>query len=108
MTYASDGRPASRCCARPGPAARADWTLRHDLIGATPFWLAARFREPEIMRILAEHGADRDWLPSTIPATGTPAPPRCSVIWGRPTRARLNRQPLRNSRGPASNTATPA
>ena len=42
------------------PARRvsADWTLRHDLIGATPFWLAARFREPEIMRILAEHGAD--------------------------------------------------
>ena len=44
-----------------GTAARrvsADWTLRHSMIGATPFWLAARFREPEIMRVLAEHGAD--------------------------------------------------
>lgn len=42
------------------PARRvsADWTLRHDMIGATPFWLAARFREPEIMRVLTEHGAD--------------------------------------------------
>ena len=42
------------------PARRvsADWTLQHDMIGATPFWLAARFREAEIMRILAEHGAD--------------------------------------------------
>ena len=28
------------------------------LIGATPFWLAARFREPGLMRLLARHGAD--------------------------------------------------
>ena len=35
-----------------------DWTIGHNLIGATPFWLAARFREPEIMRVLAENGAD--------------------------------------------------
>jgi ankyrin repeat protein len=28
------------------------------MIGATPFWLAARFREPEVMRVLAEAGAD--------------------------------------------------
>lgn len=27
-------------------------------IGATPFWLAARFSQPEVMRLLAEHGAD--------------------------------------------------
>jgi len=42
------------------PARRvsADWTLSHNLIGATPFWLAARFREPAIMRVLAEGGAD--------------------------------------------------
>ena len=45
---------------RGAPARRvsADWTLRHAMIGATPFWLAARFREPEILRVLAEHGAD--------------------------------------------------
>ena len=28
------------------------------LVGATPFWLAARFTAPAIMRLLAEHGAD--------------------------------------------------
>jgi ankyrin repeat protein len=28
------------------------------LVGATPFWLAARFTAPGIMRLLAEHGAD--------------------------------------------------
>jgi ankyrin len=28
------------------------------LVGATPFWLAARFSEPGIMRLLVKHGAD--------------------------------------------------
>lgn len=28
------------------------------LIGATPFWLAARFDEPSMMRLLLKHGAD--------------------------------------------------
>jgi ankyrin repeat protein len=28
------------------------------LVGATPFWLAARFGEPSVMRLLAKHGAD--------------------------------------------------
>ena len=28
------------------------------LVGATPFWLAARFTAPGIMRLLADHGAD--------------------------------------------------
>ena len=42
------------------PARRvsADWRLPHRMIGATPFWVAARFREPAIMRLLADHGAD--------------------------------------------------
>ena len=42
------------------PARRvsADWTLGHNLIGATPFWLAARFREPAIMLALAEGGGN--------------------------------------------------
>jgi ankyrin repeat protein len=29
--------------------------------GATPFWLAARFGQPNVMRMLAEHGADPLW-----------------------------------------------
>ena len=42
------------------PARRvsADWRLPHNMIGATPLWVAARFREPEILRALAEYGAD--------------------------------------------------
>ena len=41
------------------PARRvsADWRLPHRMIGATPLWVAARFREPEIVRILGEYGA---------------------------------------------------
>ena len=35
-----------------------DWVLSHYLVGATPFWLAARFGEPSIMRVLAANGAN--------------------------------------------------
>ena len=35
-----------------------DWMLRSSFVSATPFWLAARFREPAIMRALATGGAD--------------------------------------------------
>ena len=34
-----------------------DWALMSPWIGATPFWLAAQFREPEIMEVLAGAGA---------------------------------------------------
>ena len=40
------------------------------LVGATPFWLAARLGEPDIMHLLAQHGADphfvhrADYVPS--------------------------------------------
>ncbi len=45
---------------RPTPVQRAseDWSLKTAMVSATPFWLAATFREPEIMRALAEGGAD--------------------------------------------------
>jgi ankyrin repeat protein len=35
-----------------------DFFFHPALIGATPFWLAARFDEPAIMRLLVQHGAD--------------------------------------------------
>jgi uncharacterized protein len=35
-----------------------DWNFAPELVGATPFWLAARFAEPAIMRLLLKHGAD--------------------------------------------------
>ena len=38
--------------------ASADFFFSPGFVGATPFWLAARFGAPKIMRRLAEHGAD--------------------------------------------------
>ena len=35
-----------------------DFTFGPELVGATPFWLAARFTEPGVMRLLLKHGAD--------------------------------------------------
>lgn len=35
-----------------------DYHFPPSLIGATPFWLAARYHEPGIMRLLVKHGAD--------------------------------------------------
>ena len=45
---------------KPNPVQRAseDWSLKSPLVGATPFWIAANFREAEIMRALANSGAD--------------------------------------------------
>jgi ankyrin repeat protein len=35
-----------------------DFHFQPALVGATPFWLAARFNEPGILRLLVRHGAD--------------------------------------------------
>lgn len=35
-----------------------DFNFPPALVGATPFWLAARFTQPSLMRLLADHGAD--------------------------------------------------
>jgi ankyrin repeat protein len=35
-----------------------DWNFEPIIVGATPYWLAARFTEPEIMKLLVKHGAD--------------------------------------------------
>jgi ankyrin repeat protein len=35
-----------------------DFNFSPELAGATPFWLAARFGEPGVMRLLMKHGAD--------------------------------------------------
>jgi ankyrin repeat protein len=35
-----------------------DWNFAPELVGATPFWLAARFAEPVVMTMLLERGAD--------------------------------------------------
>ncbi len=35
-----------------------DYNFAPELVGATPFWLAARFSQPEAMRLLLKHGAN--------------------------------------------------
>jgi len=35
-----------------------DYHFMPALVDATPYWLAARFTEPDVMRLLAKHGAD--------------------------------------------------
>jgi ankyrin repeat protein len=35
-----------------------DFNFPPELVGATPFWLAARFSQPAVMRLLLKHGAD--------------------------------------------------
>jgi uncharacterized protein len=35
-----------------------DYHFMPALVGATPYWLAARFTQPDVMRLLAKHGAD--------------------------------------------------
>lgn len=35
-----------------------DYNFEPALVGATPFWMAARFTEPGMMRLLVKHGAD--------------------------------------------------
>ena len=44
-----------------------DYVLEHDVVGATAFWLAARFAEPAIMRALVDGGAD----PQVVMQDGT-------------------------------------
>ncbi len=42
----------------PTRRASRDFNFPPPLVGATPFWLAARFIDPTLMRLLVEHGAD--------------------------------------------------
>jgi ankyrin len=42
----------------PTRRASRDFNFAPELVGATPFWLAARFIEPGVMRLLVKHGAD--------------------------------------------------
>jgi ankyrin repeat protein len=35
-----------------------DHNFAPELVGATPYWLAARFNEPDVMRLLLKHGAN--------------------------------------------------
>ena len=46
----------------PGRRNSPDFVLQHDVVGTTPFWLAAHFAKPAIMQALAEGGADPQFI----------------------------------------------
>ena len=48
----------------PGRRFSADYSIRAQLIGATAFWLAAKYGELEILRTLAKRGADPHLVPN--------------------------------------------
>lgn len=47
-----------------------DWHFPPPLVGATPFWLAARFAQPGVMRLLVKHGADPLFVQRTTYVAG--------------------------------------
>ena len=53
-----------------------DWNFAPELVGATPFWLAARFAQPNLMRLLVKHGADPLFVHHASYHAGDPAEPR--------------------------------
>jgi ankyrin repeat protein len=48
--------------ATPVRRASHDFFFEAAFVGATPFWLAARYQQPGVMRLLAEHGADPSYV----------------------------------------------
>ena len=48
----------------PGRRFSADFSIRHQAVGANTFWLAARYGELDILRALAEWGADPNVAPA--------------------------------------------
>ena len=84
-----------------------DWNFAPELVGATPFWLAARFAQPGVMRLLLARGADprvvhhvnyhtesaeprTDSTTALMAATGLGG----GVAWVRPSRAEPEAQVL--------------
>ena len=57
LTHGAD--PSARVQkATPTRRQSGDYHFHEAFVGATPFWLAARFSQPNVMRILLEYGAD--------------------------------------------------
>ena len=69
----------------PGRRFSADFSIRHQAVGANAFWLAAKYGELDILRILAEHGAD----PFVRPANGVSS---LQAAMGRPAISQENRR----------------
>jgi ankyrin repeat protein len=47
-----------------------DFHFEPELVGAAPFWMAARFLQPSMMRLLLAHGADAKFVHRAVSVTG--------------------------------------
>lgn len=56
-----------------------DWNFNPELVGATPYWLAARAMAPGVMRLLAQHGADTHVVHKVDYHAGDPPVPRSQM-----------------------------
>ena len=56
-----------------------DWNFAPELVGASPFWLAARFNEPDVMRALLKSGADPKFVHHANYHNEDPVEPRTQV-----------------------------
>ena len=57
----------------------ADFNFEPPLVGSTPLWLAARFSQPGVMRLLLKRGADAKFVHHSTYWTGEPAVERKQV-----------------------------
>jgi ankyrin repeat protein len=56
-----------------------DFNFAPELVGATPFWLAARFNEPDVMRLLLKHGATATFVHQGHYHNEEPVEPRTQI-----------------------------
>jgi uncharacterized protein len=56
-----------------------DFNFAPELVGATPYWLAARFNEPDVMRLLLKHGANATFVHHANYYNEEPVEPRTQV-----------------------------
>jgi len=56
-----------------------DFNFAPELVGATPFWLAARFIEPDVMRLLLKHGANAAFVHEGHYHNEEPVEPRTQI-----------------------------
>ena len=57
LAHGADANAPRRTWTPPRRSSK-DFHFPPEFVGATPFWLAARFSEPGVMRLLVKHGAD--------------------------------------------------
>jgi ankyrin repeat protein len=56
-----------------------DWNFAPELVGASPYWLAARFNEPDVIRLLLKSGADARFVHHANYHIEEPVEPRTHV-----------------------------